>query len=67
MDEKSVMVGIICYESLSQLACYEPTSKELGKKNPWPGDLTPKANAQELAAAKKSWEKVFKAKKHIFL
>lgn len=67
LDDKPVMIGVICHESLTQLVYYEPAAKELGASRQWAGDISPKASPQQLLAAKKAWKAVVKAGKHILL
>ena len=52
LDGKPVAVGIVCYEALSNLVYYEPTTAT------WAGYITPRATPQQMRAAKAAWTRV---------
>ena len=66
IDNENVPLGIICYEALTQLVYYEPTTANGDIAKKWPGYISPKASMQELRKAKQEWKKVIKTKSYIF-
>ena len=56
LDGMPITVGAMCYEVLSNLVYYEPTTAT------WPGYISPKASLQEMRDAKAAWTQVVKAK-----
>ena len=66
IDNKPVPLGIICYEALTQLVYYEPTSANGDIAKNWPGHITPKSSFQEMQKAKQAWEKVLRTKSYVF-
>lgn len=64
---KKVALGVICYEALSQMAYYEPTTKEGDIAKDWPGYILPTATPDELLEAKHVWKKIVDLKAYIFL
>ena len=67
LDEKSVVLGVVCYEALTQLAYYEATTPEGDIAGEWEGNISPNATSEELRAAKRAWHNVLREKKYIFL
>lgn len=69
LNGKSVMLGILCYQALTQIVYHEPTSGRLDGDiaTNWPGYITPMATIDELRSAKKAWQQVFNNKTFIFL
>lgn len=64
---EKLATGIICYEALSQMAYYEPTTKEGDIEKNWPGHVVPTATPGELKEAKLAWKAVLDSKSYIFL
>jgi hypothetical protein len=67
LDDNPIALGVICYEALTQVAYYEPTEPNGDVATDWPGTITPKASAAELAAAHKAWKKVLAKHAYILL
>lgn len=67
MDGKAVVMGLICYEALSQTAYYEHTTSNGDIAEKWAGHIQPSATAKELDAAKRAWEIVLKSKSYVLL
>jgi uncharacterized protein YceK len=55
-DGNPIAVGAMCYEVLSNLVYYEPTTAT------WPGYVSPKASLQQMRDAKAAWAKVVRSK-----
>jgi hypothetical protein len=55
---KPLVVGVVCYEALSQIVYYEPTTEDGDIASRWPGHVEPTATADELKAAKRAWTEV---------
>lgn len=66
IDNEIVSLGIICYEALTQLVYYEPTTLNGDIAQNWPGYISPKSTPDEIRAAKQAWKKVIEAKSYIF-
>jgi hypothetical protein len=58
LDGKQVPLGMICYEGLTLLIYYEPTTPKGDIARKWPGYVSPSATKEELRSAKKAWKKV---------
>jgi hypothetical protein len=66
IDNKPASLGIICYEALTQLVYYEPTTADGDISQNWPGYISPKSSFQEMQKAKQAWKKVIETKSYIF-
>jgi hypothetical protein len=66
IQEKKVVVGIICYEAIAQTVYYEPTTQDGDVAMNWPGNISPNATPEELRAAKRAWERVIATKSYIY-
>lgn len=66
INNEIVSLGIICYEALTQLIYYEPTTKDGDIEQNWPGYISPKSTSDEIQAAKQAWKKVIEANLYIF-
>jgi len=53
-----VAVGVVCYEALTQIVYYEPTTAKGDIASSWPGHIDPTAKADQLGAAKREWRDV---------
>ena len=51
VDNEIVSLGIICYEALTQLVYYEPTTMDGDIAQNWPGYISPKSKPDEIQAA----------------
>ncbi|MBI5750626.1 MAG: hypothetical protein HZA59_00590 [Hydrogenophilales bacterium] len=67
LNGRPVMLGILCYQALTQIAYYEPTEPGGDISKSWPGHISPIATVNELRAAKKAWQQVLENKLFIFL
>ena len=67
LNGKPLMLGVLCYQALTQTVYYEPTDSHGDIAGHWPGHLTPNATISELQAAKKAWRHVLENKSYIFL
>lgn len=69
LNGKSVILGILCYQALTQTVYHEPTSGRLDGDiaTNWPGYTSPIATIDELRSAKKAWQQVLNSKTFIFL
>jgi hypothetical protein len=65
-DGTAVAVGIVCYEALTQTVYYEPTAPNGDIAANWPGNISPKASAQQMRDAKAAWTTVVEAKTFTF-
>lgn len=66
IGNENVSLGIICYEALTQLVYYEPTTMDGDIEQSWSGYISPKSTPDEIRAAKRAWKKVIDAKSYIF-
>jgi hypothetical protein len=57
---KQLPLGILCYEGLTLLIYYEPTTSSGDVALKWPGHISPTADPNQMRAAKKAWTKVVK-------
>lgn len=67
LNGKPVMLGILCYQALTQIVYYEPTEPGGDISKSWPGHISPIATVNELRAAKRAWQQVLENKAFIFL
>jgi hypothetical protein len=67
LQGKKLVIGVICYEALSQTVYYEPTTQEGDIAKKWPGYILPTATPDELKEAKRAWKKVLDSKSYILL
>lgn len=67
LNGKPVMLGILCYQALTQIAYYEPTEPGGDISKSWPGHISPIATVNDLRAAKRAWQQVLENKAFIFL
>lgn len=67
LNGRPVMLGILCYQALTQIAYYEPTEPGGDVSKAWPGHVSPNATVNELRTAKKAWQQVLESKSFIFL
>jgi hypothetical protein len=65
IQDKRVVLGIICYEAISQTAYYESTAQDGDVAKNWSGHILPTATPDELREAKKAWENVIASKTYI--
>lgn len=66
VQDRKVVVGIICYEALSQTVYYEPSTPDGDVAMNWPGHISPTATPDELREAKRAWERVIATKAYIY-
>lgn len=66
LDGKPVAVGMVCYEALTQLVYHEPTATGGDIATDWPGNISPRASAENMRAAKEAWRKVVADKSFVF-
>jgi len=64
LNGKQVPVGIICYQALTQLIYFEPTTQTGDVAKHWPGYIKPDASQRQLKLAKRAWLKVIEAGKY---
>jgi hypothetical protein len=64
IDNEIVSLGVICYEALTQLVYYEPTTMDGDIAQHWPGYISPKSTPDEIRAAKQAWKKVIEEKSY---
>jgi hypothetical protein len=67
LDGVVVPMGVVCYEALSQLVYYEPTSPDGDIAEQWAGHLSPTADPEALRAAREAWEAVVASGGYVFL
>ncbi len=67
LNESNVVLGVICYEALSQTIYHEPILPNGDIAEKWDGYILPNASLNELKAAKRAWSKVIDEKKYSFL
>ena len=68
LNGKFVMLGILCYQALTQIVYYEHASDRSGDiATNWPGHITPVATLDQLRSAKKAWQQVLDNNTFIFL
>ncbi|MDH5545421.1 MAG: hypothetical protein OEZ43_07510 [Gammaproteobacteria bacterium] len=67
LGDATVVMGIICYEALSQTAYYEHILPNGDIAPEWAGHMEPNANTSQLEAAKKAWQLVINAKTYKLL
>lgn len=65
IQEKRVVLGIICHEAISQTAYYEHTTQDGDVAKNWSGHVLPTATPDELRKAKRAWETVVASKTYI--
>lgn len=67
INEKKVVLAIICYEALSQTIYYEHTTAQGDIAKHWSGHLLPTANKDDLFEAKRAWKLILDSKSYIVL
>lgn len=67
INGKKVMLGVVCYVALTQIAYYEPVTKDGDIAKGWTGYVSPDANIENLSEAKKEWQKVMESHSYILL
>lgn len=60
LNGKAVVVGVVCYQALTQTVAHEETGPDSDIVLKWSGHISPIATPGELAAAKKAWQKVLR-------
>ena len=60
LNGKALVVGVVCYQALTQTVAHEETGPDGDIVLKWPGHISPTATPGELAAAKKAWKKVLR-------
>jgi hypothetical protein len=58
LNGRRVPRGMIYYEALSQLVCYEPTTSGGGSDSSWAGHIEPTATPAQMDRAQKAWAEV---------
>jgi hypothetical protein len=66
LDGKPIALRIVCYEALTQLVYYEPTTLDGDVAANWPGNISPSASPIEMRSAKQAWKEVLEKKAYIF-
>lgn len=66
LERRPVMLGILCFQALTQIIYYESTDSHGDITSHWPGHISPVATIGELQNAKKSWLQVLKNKAYVF-
>jgi hypothetical protein len=67
LEGKNVVVGLVCYEALSQTVYFEPTAPNGDVAKKWAGHIEPSATIDELRVAKGAWLKVLRDKTYRYL
>lgn len=53
--EKSVSLGVVCYEALATLVYFEAPGDAIGAHAQWSGHIQPNASPKQLLEAKRQW------------
>ena len=67
INGKKVVLGVVCYTAIAQIAYFEPAAKDGDVAEAWAGHLSPEATMEELSKAKMAWQAIIELQLYFLL